>query len=309
MLKDLIDDYLVKTKQQTIFESINEDFKYSVWPTEASIQFPTERPHGTCLRKIWYRLNGFNQIPLDATIIRKFTLGHLMEDQEIEWARESGILDSNGVKIKMPNPLVKNQIISGKYDFIINLKDKKVIIEYKTSSGWYFKNKVIKEGHIKLEHLLQIGLYLYFLGDYLSHGYLSYADRGNWERRDFRIDLYEERLFVDGIDSNIKINMIFDRWKLLDDYIKKEEIPPRDFIPLFTPDDDEEVRKLVESGIINKNTYKKWLVGAVTLSDFHCNWCPYKHHCLVNNKEEKNVEINKDTIWDIVNNIISSRSN
>jgi len=279
--KEMIDQHIFKIWLE---EQEGHSKTGNIWPTDASVEINGE-VFGKCLRQIWYRINGFSILPIEPEKIRRFYIGTSMEKQEIEWAKELGaLIDSQG-EIKFQNPLCPKQTISGRYDILIKDENgNNVIIEYKTVQGYGTYKKIFEEGLVKIEHLLQISIYLYHMGEKVKYGYISYAYTNNWERKDFKVSVDEDgQIYLDNIIQNISVFDIFKRWCALQKYIDNKELPPKDFTPIYT--DEDEIFQLYSDGIISKADLKKWKYNEKIISDLQCSWCPYRHHCIFDRSE------------------------
>jgi CRISPR/Cas system-associated exonuclease Cas4 (RecB family) len=293
----------------------------SLWPSESSVVATdpeTGRKYiiGGCMRKSWYRLMQFPESnPRSVKSQYTMELGRRIEQMITDLAKMAGIFNNNSVKF-----WERSSSVSGEIDVVVQLpvdRTKYVFLEIKTSWGGNIKNgyetgkakslfdhfegrgrnRRLVRGRPKMEHVLQLAIYLYVHKDdpNLVGGKLVYMLRDNLNRTEFNITLRQEedkhRVVINGeVDRSFYVEDIFARFRQLiqyvnesvnlmkNNYVPKDELvpPPRDFSLEYTA---EEVENLKRNGLITDASYRLYRQGKKKLGDWQCSWCSYKNLC------------------------------
>jgi hypothetical protein len=132
-----------------------------VWPSEASAELFDTREAGIaggCHRKSYFRMTGeppTNQI--DVVGARRFRTGRAMELDIVNLARAAGIFVAAGVRYHVADidlPLELDLVVRDPQTGSM------YIIENKTTYGYTANKNVIKDGHPRLEGVMQSAIYL-----------------------------------------------------------------------------------------------------------------------------------------------------
>ena len=152
-----------------------------VWPSEASAVLFAQRESdiiGGCHRKSYWRLTGEPQTnTIDVIGARRFRTGRAMELDIITLAKDAGVFVACGVRYHVADidlPLELDLVVCDPDD------NKLYIVENKTIYGYVSNKKVIKEGHPKLEGVMQSVIYLNEFGNGVK---LKRIIRESWDRK------------------------------------------------------------------------------------------------------------------------------
>ena len=172
-----------------------------VWPSEASATLADQIESegiGGCRRASYYRMTGQPITnPMDAVGAQVVRLGRAVEKELFEQATEAELCVATGVKY-----YVKDISLSFEMDGILLDKNTKqgIIAEVKSFDGYYATKQIVKEGRPKLEHVLQLVVYLNEVrtGKRLKEGiaicqFLAQGDSEGAKHKN-RIKVYPERL-------------------------------------------------------------------------------------------------------------------
>lgn len=238
-------------------ERYSGERRLSFYPTEASViakDPDTGRAEviGTCMRKSWYRIMGFEPSnPLSIKTRYILEIGKYIEHMIIELTKLAGHYENNAVKF-----WDRSNYISGEIDLIakvpIDNEEHYIFVESKTSWGGQMKlitdpatkqkvwvevgpakdlfphleyngkSKIVVNGYPKDSNLLQLLIYLYTHKDdpKLLGGKLLYFLRDNCNRTEFDVVIIEEdgrhRAVVNGeVDKRFYIEDIYARFEQL----------------------------------------------------------------------------------------------
>lgn len=152
-------------------------------------------------------------------------------------------------------------------------------------------------GAPKIEHFLQSCLYSHkyvTIDKKLSEFRLFYLERGDGHRVEFRVGTdakpdgtyecwYEQipgkywSAFKKGkVYMGFTIGDVYKRYADLLTYLRKNELPPKDFSDRYT---DDEVEWAFDNKEISKTKYEDWKNKNKPVGDWQCSWCPYKDKC------------------------------
>src|ERR1035441_4237424 len=132
-----------------------------VWPSEASAELFDKREAGIaggCHRKSYFRMTGeppSNQIDTVAPL--PFRTGRAMELDIVTLAKAAGIFVAAGVRYHVADidlPLELDLVVREPQS------GRMYIVENKTTYGYTANKKVIKDGHPRLEGVIQSSIYL-----------------------------------------------------------------------------------------------------------------------------------------------------
>lgn len=261
-----------------INKSITEPWKsrkrdpHVFWPSEASM-IVGGNVIGKCHRASFYSSKGVPATdPIRADSIRKMKAGNSIEENEHEFAKAAGILDSNNVKLRKTYP--DGLVISAEIDAVYIYEGKKYLIEIKSIGGYFAVKSVFGNtkvnGMPKDDHIMQTMLYLDIFPEY-SECIIRYIDRESCKTREHIVSLFP----VNGV-SLVKINgdlhpdfsleRIMERYRTLDQYISSETIPPRDYSLKYTT---------AELAKINSELKGK----TRRTCDWRCSYCRHNAQC------------------------------
>lgn len=294
------------------------------WPTEASAMSP-KGPVGRCRRRTYYSQQALPEPVNDAETIGRFQIGHIIESWIRETIRSQNLefkVVGNNQKLSYPIPCNPRICISGEIDLIYKIGDELVGGEIKSSSGYTFQNTVFHKktipGMPKVEHVLQVALYLYytkFINDPekidiltgIDRFLISYYDRSDCSFAHHLIELGSDLVpIVNGIKLSgisdytnpilngsgfnsqktyekllpyqVDLHDVFRRFDEIFSYNDSGLLVPRDFCPLFTEDQIADRRA---SGEISKSRFADYDSGKVAyLCDSDCSWCPFREQCM-----------------------------
>jgi len=275
--------------------SVTEERLPHMYPSEARcVCERTGKVLGNCLRSSFYRLTGVDHSnPPNARFHYIFMLGQLVEQFLVDRWKEMGIwLDGNVPFWDMEH----GYIVSGKIDcFIRNWTNRSQIIgvEVKSFYGYHATREIIgttsEAGRPKMDQLLQT---LYYAERYRHRGVpgfkMAYLARDSVERREFNVvptvtsvggEVQRVRPAVDGqVYSNVSVEGIRNSYRLLDQAVREDTLPCRDYKKVYSSD---EVEAKYRSGDISKTNYDKWRRNrrANPLGDWQCRYCWYENHC------------------------------
>lgn len=235
---------------------------------------------GYCHRAAYYSCIGIGEKDRKLGHSLSSKLGDSVENMLLWMLKEENVLYDKAVKFK-----IEEYNVSGKLDAILLIDNEKVGLEIKSlSSSQWTINKIFgnkwETAFPKLEHLLQCIVYLYAFKDELSTFRLFYIRRDNCDTKEFKIELalIDEILYpvIDGvIYYNINCNNILEKFKILNNYILNDELPPRSFSIEYT---EQEVKELFAAKFISKYMYEKY--NDCKFGDYECSNCSYKDLCI-----------------------------
>lgn len=245
----------------------------SYWPSQASAELVSGEIVGQCLRQAFYSIKGFpitNYPKID--ILRKWEIGSAIEDYEIGLIEKAGLCISTQTPFKIHKP---HYVISGKMDGICQIDNEIFGLEYKTSSGYYFRSTVFgtyrNPGFPKYPNLMQVMLYLDGFKEHKEYMFkkisLVYVDRDKGDDKEFVIELDNGFPIIDGKKFRIiNISDIYDRFEILNEYVNKNILPPGDLSPMYNKS---------ELAIQRMNYPKSKRTG-----DILCDFCKWKKTCM-----------------------------
>jgi hypothetical protein len=286
---------------------LNEYFKYlenpnkevtrqpsdSNYPSSASIEivnsFGEKEIIGSCIRKEWYRRMGIEKSDKEeSTSLLKMKAGKVIEQEFILDLCKMGIFYGSNIKF-----YIKQFNISAEVDFFVRIKDKIIGGELKTIYGDYADVEVLgkkppfwvkipeTKGYPKLENLLQIVPYIWFWKEkgVTDEFHLIYLNRGSFESsREYIVTMDKDNyLIVDGVKNDmVGLEPIAKRFKLLDNYVEKKELPPRDYELKFS---EPRAKELVDSKRKSAYWFGNWKKGKGICGNWQCSYCSYKTEC------------------------------
>jgi len=268
----------------------------TLYPSEASVQYHDKHGDlvttGGCLRASYFRVTGdFEKIGHSAYTQWIFAMGNAVEQILVQQAKEAGIWVDNNVKF-----YDKETNISGEIDLIISEPPTGVITiaEIKSFYGYYagrelFGNKTIK-AQPRYYQMLQLLVYLSIFKDQFPYGRMAYMARDDIRRKSFKIGIHQEGEngypVIDGeVLRLFTVNDIMDRYKKLQGYIDRKEVPPADYELQYSDAkiNDFRPKKLGGKDKISKTKYEAWQKGKLKpheyVGDFQCGYCSYRKIC------------------------------
>jgi len=282
---------LAKIKEQERRETKGK--RTAFWPSEASIRDPiTKRIYGKCHRALyWSFQNEPESNPLDGRALRILEAGRSFEEMMVETLKNMGYWDAirNEQEKKFYN---EDLNISGEVDGILIVNGVSMGIEFKTIYGYWAHKEVFVQKKPKIEHLLQVALYLYHF--YPMPFKLLYGTRDSQELKEFDVELTDRNvLIVDGRFSSpipITIEAIKERFDEFQTYLDKKKLPPPDYSVLGLT--NEELQRELDAGNLKKNEATKFLKGRKVIKiPWECSFCRYYYKCQKLQQEKRNPQI------------------
>jgi len=248
--------------------------RFAHYPSEASIISRIDGSIiGKCHRASWYSWTGVQQTNLiDARGMWTVETGKKIEGSYIEYCKQLGIWAGNNIKFYN-----REHNISGEVDLFIFNEDAKIEgVEIKSAYGYGYQKSVTQ--FPKIENLLQTAIYIDHF-DMLWH--LIYKARDTQEDVEYIITKENDEngtyLIVNGIPVYIfYVQDIYMRYKELGEHVIKNEIPPRDYVYGFSP--EQTVHRL-DNGKISRSKYKNIKAGKCVDADWECVYCSYLNEC------------------------------
>lgn len=275
MLIDKINSYILHP------HVVSDRARFSHYPSEASvISKVTGGVIGKCHRACFYDWKGQPVTnPIDARGQWTMDFGKKLEEMYVELTKQLGIWAGNNVKFydKIHN-------ISGEVDvFVFETTPNIIGVELKSAYGYGFQNSV--KAYPKLENLLQVALYINHFK--LPEWRLIYHSRDTMENVEYKITLDTTKeeditqrktlVCVNDVPCNVFfVEDIYDRYKQIGEYLLKDELPPRDFTYMYSP---EQSADRFAKGLITKTKFNAVKNGKGTDSDWPCLYCKYLNHC------------------------------
>ena len=285
------------------FESVVPDNRAnSHWPSSASAMSSNglESGVGGCLRsQYWRHLKVEKTNPPSGDNIVKMTLGRVAGDYVVESTKRLGIYAADEKRIWVPE--LK---ISGKVDILIYDGHDIIPVEVKSTYGYNGIKGVIKplkgeEIHPRVDHSMQIFIYLDYyyreskagrIKHNFPYGLLFYIARDTGQRAQHVLRIHDtekveifnglkipvtQRIINGVLDDSFTNIDIYKRWMLLDEYVEKKELPPREFIIQYSK--LAAMKKVAELPKKKREDLQK--DRQIELRDFQCSYCNYKNLC------------------------------
>jgi len=182
-------------------QHIAREFK----PKQIGRYYPSEV--GTCIRKVWYSYKYPQDI--DPKLRRIFEVGDILHGFVIEVLKSEKNKDVELLQSEMPFKIpMEDFIISGRVDDLVQVKSsgETVLIEVKSTKDVTF----VKEP--QTNHVMQLMFYMEATG--VHNGIILYIDKNNLSSKIFDIEFDHQ-----------KASDIFDRFSILHEHLKKDEVP------------------------------------------------------------------------------------
>lgn len=250
---------------------------------------------GSCIRQLWFDKNSYeksNHNDVSPHVKIAGVIGNDLEDWMITQLKQLGLYSEDQI------PAIDSaNFVKGFVDVsIVNpLTGNIELNEIKTYDGGSFFGSMVygtlnSKPQPKIKHLLQAYRYLMIHKDSVDAINLLYLDRscsGWFKNKQFRVTLLTvdsevypqiEVIWKNGelctyVETSITSNAIITSEQLLMSYLKSGEIPPKDFIEVYTSD---EIETKFFQEKISKTAYDKYKKGTATsLGDHQCTYCPY----------------------------------
>lgn len=270
------------------------------YPSEASVQFYDSHgdltTEGGCLRASYFRVvGGFEKVANSAYSEWIFKMGKLVEEEIVLQAKEAGIWVDNNIRF-----YDKEYNISGEIDLLIAEPPNGVIVpmELKTCYGYFserdiFGNTKVK-GAPKINQMVQLLVYLWKFRDQFPYGRMAYFFRDSTKRKTFKISLLEQgELIYPVVDGEVwkhfTVNDILKRYKQLDDYVKRQEVPPADYELQHSA---AKIEDFFKKGKVAKTKYEAWKKGKLKpweyIGNWNCKFCGWRKNCYPDIVDEPN---------------------
>lgn len=279
-----------------------------LYPSEASVEYMDGTRKvvlGKCMRAAWYRALETPKIDgVNVSLMMKAHLGKWDETGAVRKWKEMGIWVDNNIKFYN-----RDLALSGELDAILKnpMTGKLLGLEMKTFYGYPANRSIcgVKRekgtgrfiaGRPKDEHFLQAILYAWEYQGTLDEYRLYYMERGDGHRVEFRVGFQENpdgthqcyweqipgkywNAYKEGkVLQPYTVEDIHERYKALLEYLRKRELPPKDFSEEW---DEDTVEFMFQRGDVSKTNYDKWVKNPKTnkLGDWHCSYCDYREQC------------------------------
>ena len=254
------------------------------YPTDASVVVNVGGQNmmfGKCARAVYMRMMGYEKTaPKKERAERIFGYGKYFEQNEIDIYKRAGIYVANNVKFSMQIPN-SDSFVSGEVDAIVQIDGEYIGVEFKTSYGNNFLRQNIigykRKGKStgleyvlddllpapKIEHILQVMLYLDFYSDSIKEFHIVYSARDSMEMAEYRLWLDPRadgksyvRIEKMEADKNIPIPII--------------DISTQDIYDRYLY-----IRRHIMNGTMPHPDY-----DVLGRSDWQCGYCDYREACL-----------------------------
>jgi hypothetical protein len=209
-----------------------------------------------------------------------FKIGDYTEEMILDILKEDNLLDDSQKKF-----FDEKYEISGRLDGVFNYNGRKIGLEIKSIGGnnnW-INNQIWgsrwNEPSPKWQNLFQTLVYCYAFRDEIDEFILLYIRRDTCEIKEFLISIQPKdgKIYpcIDGkIDERFSIDDILERYKILREFVDKEELPPREFMKTYNAKD---ISTYVKLGVLSKNQGEKF--KEEPFGDFECRFCGYSEMC------------------------------
>lgn len=284
---DLIDSYILNPPIKRLRPSVGH------YPSDASVEVTDangeQKVYGSCLRNLWYKKKGYTpDTTNDASNLWKMDLGNATHELIVEKCKKAGFYIGDEVEF-----WDATNKISGRVDLIIKhpLSKRVIGIEIKSISGYHNVSKIIKPAYgkkprPKTEHILQAAIYLDFFSknQNIHEWQVVYISREEGERNHFSVNFSDTgEILVDGDKTGLKPSMIYDRFKKLEEYLKSDSPPERDYEIQYS------LPRLLQMASNNELTDKQAEQvrkgKLIEKGDGYCAFCPYSKTCWENSSE------------------------
>jgi len=278
---------LRKMDQHLVDSNIEKRARYgrkkNHWPTDSSVRFQRDNglteTAGACLRKLYWDWKDVESDPTDARGLRIFRTGSQMEDEETDIIEDMGLLIKSNFRFQLsPDLLGTKYKLSGEIDGLVWNPDMCRIegLEMKTGYGYNFDKLVVKGNKStkpapKIEHVMQVMNYLTaFNVDVFN---IIYISRGDFGKKCYEVSLSSDgHALIDGQQLwPFTVSDVWNRFIDLEEYLAKEELPPRDYYIQYPETVIEAKHK---QGEIAKTPYGKWQKDPTyPIGDWQCSYC------------------------------------
>lgn len=260
------------------------------YPSEASVEiidsFGDKVVHGGCLRQTYYRCTGIDGKETTPAQQWVFALGNAVEKMITNKAKKAGVWVGNNVKFYDE---VRN--ISGEVDLVVKDPMGKLVgIEIKSYYGYYAEKEIEgsrqKAGMPKMNQFIQTLIYADQFRDSIDYFQMYYMHRGFGRRKGYFVEALPDELEDGTIIHRPMLNGkpimsftmedIYKRVEILDDCIKNNILPPRDFEQYY---DDKRIAKDYKNKKLAKNKYDAFKKKGERPGDWNCSYCAYSTLC------------------------------
>jgi hypothetical protein len=251
-----------------------KDYKYNHNPSSASLKRPDGTVVGACLRQLWYRATKAEEssTPDPKNMIQAGFGDAIHYWLQNKYAKSKTFSIMSESKGRMVLDTL-TQEMSYRLDGLIAGEGHFGGLEIKTTQGRALAGGTKKDGSKwgirhegpKDSHILQVICYMKAQPQ-LEWFALVYFGRDNAYRMQFNITRVGDEFYLDGVKiKDLTFDGIQARWKELEGYVERKELPPRDFKVHLKSD-----------GTIQE---VKYIAGDPHKSDFQCLYCPYATKC------------------------------
>lgn len=262
--------------------------KMTFYPTEAScVDTTTGKVVGTCLRKAyWGHIKKPSSRIEEAGKTWILDMGNAVEDVVMDKLTAMNILIQRNVHFYLPDENISGEADALIWDFDLDPKTKVSIIkeprqivgvEVKSAYSKAFFFGIQKEP--KIEHILQVMLYLYYWTE-VPYFNIMYIARDNPRENRVVHQMWLKNRNTPVINgkemTSITIQGILKRFQKLDKCIKEGIVPDREFKWNYTA---KEIEANYLKGEVSKTKYNNWKKGKATISDWQCQYCKYLDDC------------------------------
>jgi len=261
------------------------------YPSEASVKYYDEHGDlttaGNCMRASYFRVvGGFERVANSAYSEWIFKMGKAVEKIIVEQAKEAGIWVDNNIKF-----YDKDLNMSGEIDVLIAEPPDAVIIPYECKSfyGYYAHREIFgnksRSAQPKFDQMIQLLMYLWKFQGQFPYGRMAYFARDDIKRKTFKVAIQQEgEILYPVIDGKIfrlfTVNDILNRYRELQGYVDRQEVPPADYELQYSP---AKIESFHAKKKISDSKYKVWKSGKSKdyeyLGDWRCRLCSYRKIC------------------------------
>lgn len=281
---DLIDDREHSEDSKTKLQLWKEEKKIKVYPTDISYYYNVNGEkiiEGSCLRKQFYSFFEVPKTDPEGLEVKEiFELGNCVEHIIKKELIAADLLKEENTEVKVEIPF-GDVVISGRIDAVLN---DGTMIEIKSHKHHDYTKKLLNEGKMMEYHYPQAACYLAYKKisePEKEHNLIMwYKNKNNLENNLIEVTLGDDGyLYVSGNKiTKFNFSTAIDRIKEFSNYVKNEELPPRDY-GYYDKNDKKRISILEHLGKINYYNKQNIEQGRKVLP-FECQSCGYKTICL-----------------------------
>lgn len=261
-----------------------DDYRHN--PSSATMRMDDGKVVGACLRQLFYKAkNQPESDPKVLTVELQGLFGQGIHDVILSRLQKSKriMIVPEAAGRTIVDPLTKE--VSFRVDGLVTHKGELGVLEIKTMHSFALQ-KMVKENGPRASDLLQCLSY-FGTNPAVLWTSLVYVGRDSAYRAEYHILNLDDGFYIEGIIpeerrkklGEFSFDRIVARWKELEGYVERNELPPRDYKVVLSDD-----------GRIKDERVKN---GVKYQSAKACLYCSYLSHCWLNeiNAKEDSVKI------------------